>query len=590
MDHLRAVYGTLCVGLMLATAGAVLEVIGVVRANFLLTIASFVCFFALCTTPQSRENERQRFGCFAVFAFLTGMSTGPQIEGAMQLNPSVLLTAFLGTAIIFGCFSLAALHASSTKYLHLGGVISSTLMVMLLTVLFAQSKFMITMVLWMGLAVTCALILYDTQLICEKRRRGDTDYIWHTIELFLDFTNLFRYILVILTNKELGRMSGQVVFSCFRQIAVGADAQSEEMVLQPEMQPLKDGNLSALKLQPEGCIFVGAARGMVLSSVVAVNELRAALPASYLSFSMVPFASISLGMGALSWLIPRKVFSAVDNLLYSSYMRACLFVFENVASTKINFYGDIEAVSAKRESAIVLSNHQSNVDWVVITMIANRQQGNECGLRFMIKYAMHYFPLFGWYTYQVALALIEMFIAWVRLCATVRECDVVSSGAAAVVLKIAERAVLASYLPRRDPLLSQKTRHYRVKEVGREKCAPNMFEFVCGVNSKRTLHIHIRRFPVNELPEDVDALKEWLMQRYLIKNGMLEAFYNGDGLPDLAVIDAPRTPFSVTVPPSLFFAFALIAPFFSTTVRKIYLVTICSSPALILWLRLRGCV
>lgn len=76
---------------------------------------------------------------------------------------------------------------------------------------------------------------------------------------------------------------------------------------------------------------------MVLSSVVAANEMRAALPASYLSLSMVPFASISLGMGALSWFLPRRVFLAVDNLLYSSYMRMCLFVFENVAATRVGF-------------------------------------------------------------------------------------------------------------------------------------------------------------------------------------------------------------------------------------------------------------
>lgn len=202
LDHLRIVYGTLSVGLMLAATGAALEVLNVVRANFLLSIASLACFFALCFTPHSPQNERRRFGYFAVFAFLTGMSTGPQIEDVMQLNPSILLTAFLGTAIIFGCFSLAALHAPSTKFLHLGGAISSTIMIMIVTMLFARSQLVVTMVLWMGLAVTCALILYDTQMICEKRRRGDTDYLWHTIELFLDFINLFRYILILLSDKE----------------------------------------------------------------------------------------------------------------------------------------------------------------------------------------------------------------------------------------------------------------------------------------------------------------------------------------------------------------------------------------------------
>lgn len=87
-------------------------------------------------------------------------------------------------------------------------------MLMLVTLLFARSQLMMMTVLWMGLAITCALILYDTQLICEKRRRGDTDYIWHTIELFLDFINLFRYILVILNSKEVCFACCFLIFYC----------------------------------------------------------------------------------------------------------------------------------------------------------------------------------------------------------------------------------------------------------------------------------------------------------------------------------------------------------------------------------------
>lgn len=83
------------------------------------------------------------------------------------------------------------------------GVISAGLLFILITALFSRSPFMHTTCLWMALGVNCALVLYDTQLICEKRRRGDTDYIWHTIELFIDFINLFRYILAILSEKKV---------------------------------------------------------------------------------------------------------------------------------------------------------------------------------------------------------------------------------------------------------------------------------------------------------------------------------------------------------------------------------------------------
>ena len=56
--------------------------------------------------------------------------------------------------------------------------------------------------LYGGLVVFCGFILYDTQLIIEKKRNGDNDFIWHSVDLFLDFVNIFRRILIILSNKE----------------------------------------------------------------------------------------------------------------------------------------------------------------------------------------------------------------------------------------------------------------------------------------------------------------------------------------------------------------------------------------------------
>jgi len=56
--------------------------------------------------------------------------------------------------------------------------------------------------LYLGFFVFCAFVLYDTQLIVEKRRLGDDDYIWHSVDLFLDFINIFRKLMIILSKKE----------------------------------------------------------------------------------------------------------------------------------------------------------------------------------------------------------------------------------------------------------------------------------------------------------------------------------------------------------------------------------------------------
>jgi len=58
------------------------------------------------------------------------------------------------------------------------------------------------MYLYIGFAVMCGFVLYDTQLIIAKRRLGDKDFVWHSVDLFIDFVNIFRYLLIILAQKD----------------------------------------------------------------------------------------------------------------------------------------------------------------------------------------------------------------------------------------------------------------------------------------------------------------------------------------------------------------------------------------------------
>lgn len=47
----------------------------------------------------------------------------------------------------------------------------------------------------------CGFVLYDTQLIVEKRRRGDRDFVAHSVDLFIDLVGIFRRIVIILSEK-----------------------------------------------------------------------------------------------------------------------------------------------------------------------------------------------------------------------------------------------------------------------------------------------------------------------------------------------------------------------------------------------------
>lgn len=121
------------------------------------------------------------------------------------VNPSIIPTAFLATCFIFGCFSLSAVFSDRRKWMYLGGLLMSALsLILFLSIinLFVGSRLLFQTHLYLGFFVACGFIMYDTQLIIEKRLMGETDYIWHSVLLFIDFLDVFRHILIILTQKE----------------------------------------------------------------------------------------------------------------------------------------------------------------------------------------------------------------------------------------------------------------------------------------------------------------------------------------------------------------------------------------------------
>jgi FtsH-binding integral membrane protein len=172
-----------------------------------------------------------------------GLSTGPLIETVWDMDPSIVISALLYTCVVFTCFTLSALIAPDGKYLALGGPLLSILSTMLLasiinifvrsptfiyvsnlfcdkshSIVFVaavhgkiscyrlHSTFHLSMILQMqlllGLIVMSAFVLYDTQLIMEKFRMGDKDYVWHSLTLFMDLASIFKHILVLLADKE----------------------------------------------------------------------------------------------------------------------------------------------------------------------------------------------------------------------------------------------------------------------------------------------------------------------------------------------------------------------------------------------------
>lgn len=207
--HLKNVYGCLSLSTVSAAVGAYVHMYTqFLQASLLTTFGTIGLFFALLSTPDNGKNEKLRLGYLMGFTFLSGVGLGPLLETVINIDPQIVVTALIGTAVLFVSFSISALLAEQGRWLYLGGIILSMLNVMLLfsfVNLFLRSQFIYQAYLYSGFFLMCGFIIYDTQLIIEKHHMGSRDFILHSLDLFMDFIGVFRHLLVILTQKEISR-------------------------------------------------------------------------------------------------------------------------------------------------------------------------------------------------------------------------------------------------------------------------------------------------------------------------------------------------------------------------------------------------
>ncbi|NWV18228.1 BI1 inhibitor, partial [Origma solitaria] len=210
-EHLKRVYGSFALCMFVAAAGAYINVVThLFQFGLLSGLGALGLMVWLTATPHSHETEQKRLGMLVGFAFLTGINLGPLLQMCISINPSIIPTAFLGTATIFACFSLSAL---STWLFSVSALPSARTPLRmdrktdrqvtpagdcphLMPLFLPQAN------LYLALMIMCGFVLFDTQLIIEKAEGGDKDYIWHCVDLFLDFVNIFRELLMILGMSE----------------------------------------------------------------------------------------------------------------------------------------------------------------------------------------------------------------------------------------------------------------------------------------------------------------------------------------------------------------------------------------------------
>jgi FtsH-binding integral membrane protein len=205
--HLKNVYASLTMTVLASTAGAYVHLFTDLLSGggILCSLLAAGLAFGLFLTPDNGKNRSTRMGMLLGFGFLTGLGLGPLLQLAIMMNPSIVPTALLVTSTVFACFTGSSLMAPDGKYLYLGGMLTSGLSTLLwlgFINIFFRSQMLFQAHIWIGLAVFCGFIMFDTQLIIRKARNGDKDFIAHSLDLFIDFVQVFRKVLILLMQKE----------------------------------------------------------------------------------------------------------------------------------------------------------------------------------------------------------------------------------------------------------------------------------------------------------------------------------------------------------------------------------------------------
>ena len=168
---------------------------------------SLVSILALGFGAPKGSNPALRAGLLASSALFIGSSLGPIVGASLAMDPLLLPMALGASGGIFAGATVFSLMAPEGRMLSLGGPLFGGLLVLLgcgILGMFYPHPVLQSVSLYGGLALFSVYVAYDTQVILDDYKNGMEDAVQHSLNLFLDFVNIFRRVLFMfmLTNDD----------------------------------------------------------------------------------------------------------------------------------------------------------------------------------------------------------------------------------------------------------------------------------------------------------------------------------------------------------------------------------------------------
>jgi 1-acyl-sn-glycerol-3-phosphate acyltransferase len=277
-----------------------------------------------------------------------------------------------------------------------------------------------------------------------------------------------------------------------------------------------------------------------------LGGLTKAVPATAFLFStLLAFNGVQTLSLALKLFSPRR-FREFNRWAADTWWGWCVTGSEKLHDARVVVTGDDVPM---RENAIVIANHQQMPD-ITFLMIWARQKDRLGDMKWMVKDIIKWVPGVGW-----GMAFIDcVFVKrdWAADQASIErtfsrltdnqvpvwllsfpEGTRVSATKVARSQEYARAQGLAPLehvlVPRTKGFVASVAglrRHaaaiYDVT-IGYERGVPTLWQYIKGFVNRA--HLHVRRFPIADLPVDDEALAVWLQQRFQEKDRLLAHFY-----------------------------------------------------------------
>lgn len=284
-----------------------------------------------------------------------------------------------------------------------------------------------------------------------------------------------------------------------------------------------------------------------------IKRLSTAVPASSYLFSALLGANMVQMLSMSVKPFSRKTFRRINRELADAWWGQCVIISEHVNGAYLVLTGDDVPPG---ESAIIVANHQQMPD-ITFLMIYARSKRRLGDLKWFVKDKIKWVPGVGWG--MVFLDCLFVKRDWTSDAASIKRTftGIVTDRVPLWLVIFAESTRLSPEklaasrefaskkgLRPTTHVLQPRTRGFVASvqglrghvdavydiTIGYEQGIPTLWQYIKGIS--KVCHFHVRRTGMEEMPATDEELSAWLLERFQVKDRLLEHYYEHGAFPD----------------------------------------------------------